>query len=374
MVDPPKSRCGSICIVERSQLELMTQRSHTIVKINAAMCTKAFLSVLLVSLAIQSGASTVMKNDSIYVLEEELSAYSFSCPPGQLVGLSADRMKMLFYDLEKQKLVMSKDLPLPGQLIQSSMDGKLQVITHDSYVTIVENYEQKTYPVQAINASSIVIVNDLVCITPRIKVDSPSFICFNLKNSSDRWHDCRDSDYGDYQGFVDSAKSWVYTLSGRLSQKFNLSKNGECLESIDYSREGDIHGDQLWFSYDGSRTFLEDGMTLYASDDDNDMQHHGDFNASYKEYYYKYFSQSSIPPYNIAAIRTDHSSTIYYYSWPYLMPIANSTAYIPIPPQARAAVAEEVYMCDVGGKSVTYVLVKYTFLGGTTKTGIILLK
>ena len=371
MVDPPKSRCGSICIVERSQLELMTQRSYTIVKIDAVMCTKAFLSVLLVSLAIQSGASTVMKNDSIYILKEELSAYSFSCPPGQLVGLSADRMKMLFYDLEKQKLVMSKDLPLPGQLIQSSMDGKLQVITHDSYVTIVENYEQKTYPVQAINASSILIVKDLVCITPWIE-DSPSFICFNIKNSSDRWHGCHGYYYNeDIEGFVDSAKSWVYTL---YLQKYNLSKNGECLESVGYNRYRDIHGDQLWFSYDGSRIFLSNGMTLYASDDDNDMQHHGDFNASYKEYYYKYFSQSSIPPYNIAAIRTDHSSTIYYYSWPYLMPIANSTAYIPIPPQAREGGAEEVYMCNVGGKSVTYVLVKYAFLDGTTKTGVIFLK
>ena len=336
------------------------------------MCTRAFLRVLLVSLAIHSGTPTVMQNDSFYILKEELAVYSFSCPPsGQLVGLSADRMTMLYYDLEKQQLAMSKDLPLPGQLIQSSMDGKLQVITHDSYVTIVDNYEQKTYPVPAIKASSIVIVKDLVCITPSIEENSPSFICFNLKNSSDRWHGCRGGYDEDSQGFVDSAKSWVYTLG---SQKYHLSENGECLEVVSDNTGDGFNGDRLWFSYDGSRIFLNNGMTLFASDDDNDMQPHGDFNASYEQYYYNYFSQSSIPPYDIAAIRTDLNSTIHYYSWPYLMPIANSTASIPIPPQARAAAAEEVHMCDVGGKSVTYMLVKYGFLGGTTKTGVVILK
>ena len=40
---------------------------------------------------------------------------------------------------------MSKDLPLPGQLIQSFVDGKIHTVTHDGYVTIVENYMSKRY-------------------------------------------------------------------------------------------------------------------------------------------------------------------------------------------------------------------------------------
>ena len=115
-------------------------------------------------------------------------------------------------------------------------------------------------------------------------------------------------------------------------------------------------------------------MTLFASNDDNDMQPHGDFNASYEQYYYNYLSQSSLPPYDIAGIRSDFNSTIHYYTWPYLMPVADSTAFIPIPPQARAGGAEEVHMCDAGGKSVMYVLVKYTSWGGTTKNGVVILK
>ena len=322
-----------------------------------------------------------MLNESIYVLKEELSTYSFRCPPGQLVGLSADRMTLLFYDIEKQQLIMSKDLPLRGQLIQSSVDGKLHVVTHDAYVTIVENYEQKTYSVPAIKASSIVIVNELVCITPSIDSSSvPPFMCFNLKNSSDRWHNCGYNSYEDNgQAFVDTEKSWVYILGGsNVKQKFCLSVSRECLEAVKSSNNpvdsySDYDASQLWFSYDGSRIFLNNGMTLYASNDDNDMNPHGDFNASYEQYYYNYFSQSSIPPYNIAGIRTDINTTIHYYGWPYLMPVVDSAKSIPIPPQARAGAAEKVHMCDTDGVSVTYAVVKYSFLGGTTKTGVVAL-
>ena len=345
------------------------------------MCAKIFLCLLLISLTVlYHGASTLMQSESIFIIEEELSNYSFSCPPGQLVGLSADRMTLLFYDVEKQQLVMSKDLPLQGQLIQSSVDGKLHVITHDAYVTIVENYELKTYSVPAIKASSIVIVNELVCITPTIESSSALFMCFNLRNGSDRWHNCGDDIHinsGD-PAFVDTVKPWVYILGPYLSnQRYTLSVNHECLDravSNSNPLDPDSGSGQIWFSYDGSRIFLNNGMTLFASNDDNDMKLHGDFNASHKQYHYNYFSQSSIPPYNVAGIRTDINTTIHYYGWPYLMPVADSAKSIPIPPQARAGAAEEVHMCDTDGISVTYALVKYSFLGGTTKTGVVVLK
>ena len=52
-----------------------------------------------------------------------------------------------------------------------------------------------------------------------------------------------------------------------------------------FSSYGDYGDGQLWFSYNGSRIFLSDGLTLFASDDDNGMKPHGDFNASYEQYY-----------------------------------------------------------------------------------------
>ena len=82
------------------------------------------------------------------------------------------------------------------------------------------------------------------------------------------------------------------------SEKLTISKNGKYLGDTrgnNYQDYDDLPGDQIWFSYDGSRIFLNNGVTLYASDDDNDMQPHGDFNTSHEQYYYNYFSQSSIP-------------------------------------------------------------------------------
>ena len=152
------------------------------------MCVTTFFSLLVFLCMLQYGTS-LKQNETIYILGNILSTYSFSCPPGQLVGLSADRMTLLFYDVVKRQLVMSRDLPLQGQLIQSSIDGSLHVVTHDSYVTIVENYELKTYPVPVIKASSVIILKDLVCITPTIE-NSAAFLCFNVKNDSDRWHAC----------------------------------------------------------------------------------------------------------------------------------------------------------------------------------------
>ena len=190
-----------------------------------------------------------------------------------------------------------------------------------------------------------------------------------------------DSGYQVEQGlaFVDSAKDWVYVNSQGL-QKYKLSKDRHCLESVNsgnmnhFFTYGDYRADQLWFPYDGSRMFLYDGMTLFASDDDNDMKPHGDFNASYEQYYYNYFSQSSLPPYNIAGIRTDINNTVHYYGWPYLMPIANNSARsIPLPSEARAVGAKEVHICDTGGTDVTYVIVEYSYYVGTPDTGVVTL-
>lgn len=127
------------------------------------------------------------------------------------------------------------------------------------------------------------------------------------------------------------------------------------------------YGQHLWFVYDGSRIFLENGLTLTASNDEMDMEPHGDFNASYETYHYSYFSQSSEYPNIIAGIRSDINSTINYYTWPYLKPI--KTKSIPTPPQGKVNGATQVHIC--GETYTTYAVVKYTFSDGTTKIGVV---
>lgn len=330
------------------------------------------LCLLFASSMLLSGAAA--KNDTIYFIEDELSTYSFSCPPAHLVGLSADHKSLLFYDIKKQQLIMSKDLPLPGQLIQSSNDGSLHVVTHDSYVTIVKDYKLKTYSVPIIESSSIVIVRELVCITPDShSEETAAFMCLNVNNASDDWHGCGNYEDVDGQAYINEAKGWVYIYTSREMRRFKLLSDHECLESIDSGGENNYDSSEpLGFSYDGSRVFLYNGMTLTA----DFSKPRGDFNASNNLYYYNYFSQSSLLPHNVAGIRTDVNDTVYLYGWPYLMPVANTAKSIPIPSQASAFGAKEVHVCDdlIAGVNTTYVVANYMLANGATKTAVVTLK
>ena len=319
---------------------------------------------------------TSAQNDTVYWIEEEISAYSFTCSPApQLVGLSANNKSVLFYNIEKGQLTMSKDLPLPGQLIQSSDDGSLHAITHDSYVTIVKGEKLKTYPVSAIKSSSIVIVKDLVCVTLEISpsISDDTFLCLDTKNASDKWHECAMgiiSGMGDNAAYLNVANDWVYVSDGL--QPFKLTSARDCLQIVANYENDYGNGEKLWFSYDGLRMFLSNGMSLTANER---PQSHGDFNASFRLYDYNYFSQSSIQPYNIAGIRSDVNDTVYLYSWPYLMPIPGLAKSVPVTSQGMVGGAEEVHVCDdtTTGRNTTYVVVKYSF-NGVSKTAVVTLK
>lgn len=94
-------------------------------------------------------------NNTIFMIKEELYAYSFSCASNQLVALSADKMSLLIYDVGKQQQTASVSLHLPGELLAVTEDGKHLIITHDSYLSVVQKhgdgvfheYKAKTYPV-----------------------------------------------------------------------------------------------------------------------------------------------------------------------------------------------------------------------------------
>ena len=253
-----------------------------------------------VILGVQSGSAlptgTLQKSGSskIFLINStELYSYTYSCPANRLVALSADRKSLLFYDIvEKQSPnPASVNLPLPGELFTVSADGKRVAVTHDSYVSIVQNHGDrhsiKTYPISVVEASSVMIIKDLVCLIPAF--DQWTYIqCLNMDSGATCT--CSNNVYAGSLGFTDTAKNWVYVVDQGLSpqsmHKYNISRQSTtktlCLEYIhDNSDFGTYYyGRRLWFSYDGSRIFLENGLTLTASDDQQDMKAHGDFNAS----------------------------------------------------------------------------------------------
>ena len=338
----------------------------------------------LILCTLEKGSNKIFLIDST-----ELYSYTYSGrPTNQLVALSADRRSLLFYDVEKQSPnPASVDLPLPGELLAVTADGKRAAVSHDSYITIVvlnhrgHIHSVKTYLTSVAQASSVLFIEESACLISAI--DYSTYIkCLDMDSGTTCT--CSNIISAGSRGFTNTAKNWVYVVDQGLNPqsmyKYNVSRQSTtktlctCLkhiqhDGINFGGNG-YYGQRLWYSYDGSRIFLESGWTLTASDKDKlDMKPHGDFNASHEIYRYSYFSQSFKYPYVIAGIRSDTNNTIYYYSWPSLLPIDSKTTTIPAPPQSKIIGAEEVHICDE--TDTIYAVVKYSFSDGTTKIGVV---
>lgn len=110
------------------------------------------------------------------------------------------------------------NLPLPGELFGMSADGKRIVVAHNSYISIIEdgNHPRRveTYPVKVIKASSIMLVEELVCLLPAF--DQWTYIeCLNMDNYGTTCT-CANQVYAGGLGFVDTANNWVYVVDQGL--------------------------------------------------------------------------------------------------------------------------------------------------------------
>lgn len=308
---------------------------------------------------------------TIYMIEEELYTYIFSCASGQFIGLSADQRTLLFYDIKKQLPdPVSVSLPLPGYLVQLTADGKsVAVVQSTSYVTIVRvcDHNATTLLLDVDGVSSMALVEGLVCLFPAFNQQNPWVQIKCWKTGSFDTKTCKGNVYGGSNAYVNTVKGWVYLEEDNMWHKFKVSAG--CLASQAHSNLG-AHWhlpQRVWFSYDGTRIFLESGSTLTSSDDYSDLTPRGDFNGSYDTWHYSYFSQSSKHPNTIAGIRSDMNHTVYYYSWPNLMPIGSKP--IPVPPGSKTYGAEEVHICDE--TDTVYAIVK--FAGNKTRIGVVTL-
>jgi len=247
-----------------------------------------------------------------------------------------------------QSFVFEKKLILPGQLLKWSLDGETLVIAHDSYITVMYNGDQKTMPIPVVKASSLVAVDHLTCLLS----ETPGwtgFVCVNTTSFDLNYKSCFSSiNIGGLRTFV-SVKNWVYVLSNHNNCLYRFTEQNACLN---YTRSSPFRFSyvypfsHIWYSYDSSRIFLDNGLTLTASSDpQTDMQVHGDFNSSYGGYSYTWFAQSSISPYHVAGLRTNLPDTVNFYSWPYLQPIGSRPIPLPAKNATRIYESEQVHYC-----------------------------
>ena len=319
-----------------------------------------FVAVLLIAFSVMDGVGK-QKMQSVYLLGHHFEQYMFSCTTGMIAGLSQDRKSILFYNIPKQHFVGEVKLPLPGQLLKWSSDGDRLVIVHDSYMSVLQNGVLKTTPMPVVQSSTLVVVNELACVIPAF--DWWVIVCMNTTTLQIKV--CPYQIYPGALAFVDDVKQWVYAVDQDLKPQFMYKFNvlDGCLNFIEINPH---FGKHLWFSNNGSRIFLDNGLTLTASSNpQTDMMAHGNFNSSHGTYSYKWFSQSEKDPYLIAGLRADMNDTVVYYSWPHLKPIVSKE--IPILENTVQSSSEQVHICNGGN---VYVFSTYTTPDHGDETGV----
>ena len=142
------------------------------------------------------------------------------------------------------------------------------VIVHDSYMSVVHiaSGEIKTTPMPVIQSSSLVVVAELACVIPSFD-QWTNIVCMSITTFQVKT--CPYLIYAGGLAFVDTIKEWVYAVDQDLEPqsmyKFTASDG-----YLHYMRTNPdfgeyTFGNHLWFSYNGSVIFLDNGLTLAAS-------------------------------------------------------------------------------------------------------------
>ncbi|XP_066283773.1 uncharacterized protein [Branchiostoma lanceolatum] len=316
-----------------------------------------FLSVLLLLVAC-SAANPITKavSSKAWLVENsvEYSQIVFNPAKNNILGLGSNPHVFDVIDVSSGKPTASLRfaLPLPGQMLAVEPDGGLVAVAHNSYVSFIVLGAtvpyMNTYSVPVVETSGMVVVNRAVCIFPGYG-QWTNVVCVSHDGTYER---CPYNIYGGALAFLHPNRKWVYSpdtgLSPQSVNKFMV--NSTCVGRLwENPNFGDYYyGRHWWFSYDGSRAFLDNGMTLTASDDQKtDMEVHGYFNASTGNNPHIWFSQASNDQYYVAGLKPD-TSDITLYTWPYLMPTQTLPFPVPDDPKATNPQPLQVHYADDG--------------------------
>ena len=313
-------------------------------------------------------------DNNVFLLQQDLAegTYALDCASIKLAGISANNSKnLLIYDLKGQLLVSEQALPVPGKrvIFSRSLHGVIFIV-HEGYVSVLKGDQLSTYfmPADTYSLGSFVSVEDCVCFFPDL-VTAKAIVCMSTDGSTQFFQ--INSTLSDLYGGVAFMNGiWAYVV-GRNGTVLKLQWINNSWMYTGFKTEPEFYDGSMWFSNDGSRIFLSNGHTLESSSNIFlDLQPHGSFEDSEDSMNassYTYFSQSSQPPFSIAAVRGDSlNDTVYYYNWPYLQQTGAKT--VPIPSQAQSiSSTEQVHICDQ--TKMTYVIAEYT-VGSKTTIGV----
>ena len=293
-----------------------------------------------------------------------------------VAAISSDSMSVSLYDTVETIRMITFHLHLPAQLVAIAMINDTEqdaalVVTHDSHISILRFGEFKTIPYPVANASSLFIVEDLACVTANSNqtIDMTNIVCVDVKKLT--WKKCPfpvhpgSFGYSDRQPWPNPPQQLAYVLDEGVSiHKFNVS-DGCVNYQMDNPNPGMYkYGKHAWFSYDGSRMFLDSGLTLSTAN----LQANGSFdsNSSHEAHQYKWFTQAN--SHEVIGLRSDIPDKVYYYSWPYLNLTRVDTLPTKCPTVQTEGIVEShsIHACD---KDLVYAIATFKTKSGE-KTGV----
>ncbi|XP_078597195.1 uncharacterized protein LOC144873572 [Branchiostoma floridae x Branchiostoma japonicum] len=340
-------------------------------KVHTAMNFSSILFLLLACSAAKPTTCTKAHSSKAWLLDfsarVEYSQIVFNPAKNNFLALASEPQVFQVIDVSSGWPIVSLQffLPLPGQMLAVEPDGALAAVAHNSYVSFIflgaTVPYMNTFTVPVVETSGMVVVHRKACIWPGYG-QWTNVVCVSHDGTYER---CPYQIYGGALAFLHPNRKWVYSpntgVSPQSVNKFMV--NSTCVDRLwgnpnfgDYS-----YGRHWWFSYDGSRAFLDNGMTLTASDDQHtDMEVHGFFNASTEDNPHIWFSQSSQILHYIAGLKPDTSDVILY-TWPYLIPTRTLPFPVPDDPKATNPQPLQVHYADDGR---LYTVGKYGVMWG----------
>ena len=308
-----------------------------------------------------------------------LLCFYAGCDTTNVAAISQDSMSVSYYTTVEMIRMIKFPLPLPAQLVAVAMLNDTEqdetiVVTHDLHISVLHFGGLKTIPYPVVNASSLFIAEHLACVTPAANqtTNVTYIVCVDLHKLT--WKKCPfpvhpgSFGYSDRQPWPNPPQQLAYVLDeGRSIHKFNVS-DGCVNYQIDNPNPGMYkYGQHAWFSYDGSRMFLDNGLTLSTSN----LQANGSFdsNSSHEALQYKWFTQfSKANSHEVIGLRSDIPDKVYYYSWPYLNLTRVDTLPTKCPTVQTEGIVESysIHACDV---DLVYAIATFKTKSGE-KTGV----
>ncbi|XP_065197888.1 uncharacterized protein LOC135829407 [Sycon ciliatum] len=314
--------------------------------------------VALGMLALACGSPVEPQLDTVWLLSVNYTSYAYSPIKDRLLALHPGGLAVDELDLATRTVAKTYPMPIPGYRISIGKTGRYVSVVHNSYITFIdvvaETLQTENFPYADVPVDGLVVdlteehetcawihfrqgggyVGEIVCVNP---VNGNATKCYQAGAYGYTTTTLGTSDGKCVYGLTSSGYIAKYRVPDVTRSPIATPRCPYFLRSVVPNWGNYYTPNSAWFSYDNSRIFLNNGLTLSASSDQTeDLQEHGAFNGSFYEQYIYWVDQDrKLTTHPVVALqriyaRGEFKLHVIKYSWPYLKAMG-SPIDIPVP-------------------------------------------